>query len=195
MAMTEEQIKHMAERFLGWKLPENFNPDGGISFTPLANAGMGEYEYRHQPTGTNVLDYTQAEAMVRHLVEGLPDGVADEVSKMQEGWSHPIHMVAFRAGFLLCREYMARFVESGGDPNIATSIRANWLPQLGEDPKKLRRLRFDECVAADDLDQGPWAAKDPPLASEAACYALAAACDMKLALATDILAAETDSTS
>jgi hypothetical protein len=29
--MTDAQIKHMTERFLGWKLPENFNPDGGIS--------------------------------------------------------------------------------------------------------------------------------------------------------------------
>ena len=30
--MTDEQIKHMANRFLGWPIPENFNPDGGISF-------------------------------------------------------------------------------------------------------------------------------------------------------------------
>lgn len=30
--MTEEQIKHMVSRFLGWKLPKNFNPDAGISF-------------------------------------------------------------------------------------------------------------------------------------------------------------------
>lgn len=26
--MTDDQIKHMVNRFLGWKLPENFNPDG-----------------------------------------------------------------------------------------------------------------------------------------------------------------------
>ena len=73
-SMTDEQIKHMAERFLGWKLPENFNPDGGIRFTPLANAGMGQYEYRYrrQPTGTNLFDFTQAVEMVRHMVEGLP---------------------------------------------------------------------------------------------------------------------------
>jgi hypothetical protein len=30
--MTEDQIKHMANRFLGWKLPSNFSPDAGISF-------------------------------------------------------------------------------------------------------------------------------------------------------------------
>ncbi len=28
--MTEDQIKHMTDRFLGWKLPETFSPDGGI---------------------------------------------------------------------------------------------------------------------------------------------------------------------
>jgi hypothetical protein len=28
--MTDEQIKHMVNRFLGWRLPENFQPDAGI---------------------------------------------------------------------------------------------------------------------------------------------------------------------
>ena len=28
--ITDEQIKYMRDRFLGWKLPEGFNPDGGI---------------------------------------------------------------------------------------------------------------------------------------------------------------------
>jgi hypothetical protein len=27
-AMTDEQVKHLVERFLSWKLPENFSPDG-----------------------------------------------------------------------------------------------------------------------------------------------------------------------
>lgn len=30
--MTEDQIKHMVNRFLQWKLPEHFRPDAGISF-------------------------------------------------------------------------------------------------------------------------------------------------------------------
>lgn len=68
--MTDEQIKHMTERFLSWKLPENFNPDAGISFDPVFNKGT-PYEHRYQPTGTNLFDYTQAEAMVRHMAEGL----------------------------------------------------------------------------------------------------------------------------
>lgn len=69
--MTEAQIKHMAERFLSWKLPEGFNPDGGVSFDPVGNAGT-QYEYRRQPIGTNLLDYMQAKEMVQHMLEGLP---------------------------------------------------------------------------------------------------------------------------
>lgn len=69
-AITEEQIKHMVDRFLGWKLPRNFSPDGGISFDPIANPGW-EFESRREPTGTNLLDATQADAMVRYMIYGL----------------------------------------------------------------------------------------------------------------------------
>jgi len=69
--MTDDQIKHMVGRFLAWKLPETFNPDGGISFESVGNAGS-PHEYRREPNGTNLLDATQAEAMVRHMLEGLP---------------------------------------------------------------------------------------------------------------------------
>lgn len=66
--MTEDQIKYMVDRFLSWRLPENFNPDGGISFKKTINEGTPTYE----PVGTNLLDATQAEAMVRYMIEGLP---------------------------------------------------------------------------------------------------------------------------
>lgn len=73
--MSDAQIKHMAERFLSWKLPADFNPDGGVVFDPVANAGT-PHEHRREPTGTNLLTYTQAEAMVRHMVEGVPGTLA-----------------------------------------------------------------------------------------------------------------------
>ena len=69
--MTDEQIKHMVNRFLGWRLPENFHPDGGVSFKRTYNDGT-PYQGRREPSGTNLLDATQAEAMVRHMVDGLP---------------------------------------------------------------------------------------------------------------------------
>lgn len=77
--MTEAQIKYMTERFLGWKLPENFQPDNGISFKPTFNdtpeimkmLGITE-PMRHDPSGTNLLNYDQARDMVRYILEGLP---------------------------------------------------------------------------------------------------------------------------
>lgn len=65
---SEDDIKLMAERFLRWKLPENFNPDGGISFKRMFNE-QTTHPMRHEPTGTNLFDYAQAVAMVRHMVE------------------------------------------------------------------------------------------------------------------------------
>lgn len=74
--MNDEQIKYMVNRFLGWKLPADFNPDAGISFEPEFNreymAKQGKPPMRHEPVGTNLLNVTQAEAMVRYIVEGLP---------------------------------------------------------------------------------------------------------------------------
>lgn len=72
MTLTEDQIKHMVDRFLTWKLPEHFNPDAGISFTPIFNLHAPGGPQRHQPSGTNLLDATQADAMVRHMIEGMP---------------------------------------------------------------------------------------------------------------------------
>lgn len=75
--MTDEQIKHMVNRFLGWRLPENFAPDDGISFQPEYNveynAARGLPPSRRQPSGTNLLDAVQAEAMIRYMVAGMPE--------------------------------------------------------------------------------------------------------------------------
>jgi hypothetical protein len=76
--MTDEQIKHMVNRFLGWRLPDNFGPDGGILFKPFYNveynAARGKPPARHQPSGTNLFGADQAETMVRHMIEEMPHG-------------------------------------------------------------------------------------------------------------------------
>ena len=69
--MTDEQIKYMVEQFLRWKLPENFCPDAGISFKAEFNENT-QHPMKHEPSGTNLLDYTQADAMVRHMIDGMP---------------------------------------------------------------------------------------------------------------------------
>jgi hypothetical protein len=91
--MTEAQIKHMVDRFLGWHLPENFNPDAEISFKRLHHPNrdvlgddgrvVGARKYP-MPSGTNLFDATQADAMVRYMIEGMPsfstaDGTENDV--------------------------------------------------------------------------------------------------------------------
>lgn len=62
-----ELVERMTQRFLGWKLPKTFNPDGGITFQRVTNEGTA-HAYMNEPVGTNLLDYTQAKAMVEHLL-------------------------------------------------------------------------------------------------------------------------------
>lgn len=69
--MKEYQIKHMVNRFLNWRLPLNFSPDAGISFKAEYNENTN-WPMKHEPMGTNLFDATEADAMVRHMIEGLP---------------------------------------------------------------------------------------------------------------------------
>ena len=68
MKFSDDQIKYMVERFLGWQLPENFTPDAGISFKPHFNEHT-PHPMKHTPTGTNLFDATQAEEMIRYLLD------------------------------------------------------------------------------------------------------------------------------
>lgn len=68
---SDAQVKHMVDRFLNWRLPENFNPDAGISFKPTFNEHTA-HPMRHEPVGTNLFDAEQVKAMVLHMIDGLP---------------------------------------------------------------------------------------------------------------------------
>jgi hypothetical protein len=68
--VCEEQIKHMVNRFLGWRLPKPWNPDNGISYArPNYAHAPADHDW---PVGTNLFDATQAEAMVRYMLDGMP---------------------------------------------------------------------------------------------------------------------------
>lgn len=66
----------MVDRFLSWKLPEDFHPDAGISFSPFFNveynAKQGKPPQRHEPIGTNLLNADQARAMLEHVLGVKP---------------------------------------------------------------------------------------------------------------------------
>ena len=61
---AEASVVRMVDRFLSWKLPETFNPDGGVRFD------KDNLHPAHWPSGTNLLDHTQAAEMVRHMLAG-----------------------------------------------------------------------------------------------------------------------------
>ena len=65
--MTDEQIKRAVDRFLRWGLPEDFMPDGGISFDCVGSRGT-PFAFRRKPVGTNLLTAQQAESMIRHIL-------------------------------------------------------------------------------------------------------------------------------
>lgn len=65
--MTDNDVKRMVDRFLQWKLPADFAPDGGISFKAAFNEHT-PHPMRHEPVGTNLLNATQAEEMIRHIL-------------------------------------------------------------------------------------------------------------------------------
>jgi len=70
--MSHAQIKHVVDRFLGWRLPDDFHPDGGVSFKKTFNDHMPT-PMKNEPIGTNIFDAQQATAMVRYMLEGLPE--------------------------------------------------------------------------------------------------------------------------
>jgi hypothetical protein len=76
---TNEQIEYMVQRFLQWKIPNTFSPDGGISFQQYSNKAT-PYEHVYKPVGTNLFDYTEAKAMVEHMLHGLPNAFITELN-------------------------------------------------------------------------------------------------------------------
>jgi Phage protein (N4 Gp49/phage Sf6 gene 66) family len=69
----------MVSRFLCWKLPKDFCPDGGVSFAKTGNQyvdGVFTKDVRRLdqdwPIGTNLLTAVQARAMLEHVLQPQP---------------------------------------------------------------------------------------------------------------------------
>lgn len=63
MKVTHE----MVDRFLSWKLPDDFAPDCGIIFTPSSQ----------WPVGTNLFTADQARTMLEHALRGPDNELAE----------------------------------------------------------------------------------------------------------------------
>lgn len=70
--VKEKQIKDAVDRFLMWKLPEDFSPDCGIEFDAEKYKKINPKNARCEPIGTNLFTATQAEAMVRFILSEQP---------------------------------------------------------------------------------------------------------------------------
>ena len=64
--LPDDRIDDMVNRFLSWKLPNDFNPDCGIEFTPLDSEHCW-------PVGTNLFTADQAKEMIKHVIFGEID--------------------------------------------------------------------------------------------------------------------------
>ncbi len=89
--LGEEQIKHMVNRFLGWKVPDDFGPDGGISFKPTHHDGT-PWPKQWWPTGMSILTAIQAEAMLRYILEGMPPSDLVQRNEALEKEAHQLHI-------------------------------------------------------------------------------------------------------
>ena len=135
--MTEAQIKHMVDRFLSWRLPQPWRPDGGISYTPpdlppevLAN---------HPPVGTNLFDAGQTTAMVRHMIEGIP-------AATETVFAH----VDALPRFLMFRDLRRHFAR-----DLCVSL-ATHLVKNGVQPEMAQWVFRELSMAASELDgSGP----------------------------------------
>ena len=61
-------IDKMVNRFIRWKLPQDFGPDAGVTFNPGHIAPSSP----HWPTGTNLLTADQARQMFEHVTADEP---------------------------------------------------------------------------------------------------------------------------
>jgi hypothetical protein len=82
-------LDQMVDRFLGWKLPLDFSPDCGISFKRMCNEGT-LYPRRNEPIGTNLLDATQAKAMLEHVAAPALAQAQDLMRSIQEFRNCPL---------------------------------------------------------------------------------------------------------
>jgi hypothetical protein len=86
----EEIIKEATNRFLRWKLPDTFRPDGGISYDPNVC----------ETVGTHVFTAQEATEMFRFCLEDTITTFADEIRK-----------VAYEAGVKAERERVMKWAK------------------------------------------------------------------------------------
>lgn len=143
--MNDKQIKHMVDRFLAWKLPNDFYPDAGITFERTYNDGRAT----HEPVGTNLFSATQAEAMIRNMLKELPEISLDvEVLRAQR---YRVDDEDVQAAWDSIREELLDPDYQGGSlprdifENVVSEIEAGYHHLLGDAADRIEELEWEKC--------------------------------------------------
>lgn len=109
----------MVQRFLGWRLPDDFYPDGGVTFNREVNGGLRPKTW--WPVGTNLLTDPQARAMLEHVVGPEFDALLARCEAVEARLAEAHDLLALAAGVALL---------PSGVPALPLAIReriAAWL--------------------------------------------------------------------
>jgi len=99
--MRKTQIDKMVDRFLCWKLPEDFGPDCGISFDGRQDDELGKN--KTWPTGTNLFTATQAKHMLSEVV-----GTDEELLSLVEKTANMLRGMTLDPGVPVHTKYSMR---------------------------------------------------------------------------------------
>lgn len=105
-------IKAAAGRLMGWPLPKDFSPDNGIRFTP-PDFGW--------PTGTNLLNVTQAEQMLAYALGTTAPAVPEDVARDMPARPWPKARDVGRLGDMSPRAHLRVGLDSDNDVYVSVA--------------------------------------------------------------------------
>lgn len=134
-------VSEAVNRFLGWKLPENFSPDAGISFDPAYKEKWG------MPIGTNLLNADQAKAMFQHCLIGKPAITEERVIDLKQKYTlslpvvvqdepeaHNVYLQVGNQRFCVTPMYCESLEEANHMRTMLANALANLLAAEGNKP-------------------------------------------------------------
>lgn len=110
--VIEALIKDAVNRFLGWKLPKDFNPDANIKFTPAVLPSTPQTYEGYWPVGTNLFTDPQATQMFRYALAGAAAHLSAQAAKgavpdeMPDPQIREVSAQGFVRGWNACRKAM-----------------------------------------------------------------------------------------
>lgn len=146
--MTKTLMDIMVEKFLQWKLPADFVPDGGISFKKESDYDHPEHgRTKFEPTGTNLFHAGQARAMLEIItapmqaeIDSLRAGAKIELKGDREA------LIALQRICVATLRDIGRFTDDEGEMTNQLEQIAN---MLEADAQEIARSQGQEITKND----------------------------------------------